>query len=130
MQKSELKTPILKNSLNQGDLNIIMLNVPLKKNIKICIVLYTFVHLKSSKHYSTETNSDSKFFIKKYTNSPILSTFVNQNYPKLNAHNYLRLLLQMAYAEKHRKQTLSTHKNPYFLPKNETIFKKSQLKQA
>jgi hypothetical protein len=79
MQKSELKTQTLKNSLKQGDLNIIMKTDPLKKNIKKSNILSHLVTCRSSKHNSTVADSDSEFFGKKYKNSPILYHFFKQN---------------------------------------------------
>jgi hypothetical protein len=127
MQKSELKSQTLKNSLNQGDLNIVTLKDPLKKNSEKSNILSHLVTCKSSKLYSPATNSDSKFFGKKYKNSPIFSNLVNLNRLILCNHKPLQAVLQAQNVQNLYKQGVITSKKPHFLSKNETLLSNCQL---
>jgi hypothetical protein len=124
MQKSELKTHPPKNSLKHGDLNIIMKFNTQEKNIKKSNILYHLVTCKSSKLYSTVTNSDSEFFTKKHKNRSILSHFVNQNHLKHNRDNNYRLFAQELNTQKPFQQCIITLQKEHFLSKNETLFSK------
>ncbi len=128
MQKQNLKPQTPNNSLNKGDLNIIMKTDPLKKNIKICTLLSTFVHQKSSKCTCAKPDSDSEFFGKKHKNSSNLSHFVNQNGLKPNIHKHLQLFQWTPTAVKPCTHALTATRKEHFLSINETTLKNCLIK--
>jgi hypothetical protein len=122
MQKSELKTQTLKNSLKQGDLNIIIKTDCLKKNIEKSNILYHLVTCKSSKCYSTEPNSDSDFFGKKYKKWDILSYFVTQKSLQRTWRVQSILKSFVPYSQKANRKGITATQKPQISSKNETLF--------
>ena len=90
MQKSELKTHPLKNSLNQGDYNKSAETlIPNEKNKK-CVILCTFVYSKSPKPHHQKHYSDHTFYTDKCVKMYTFSKKCNLKQVKMSIQSALQ----------------------------------------